>query len=43
MNALALDKIHWTEVEFAHLDLGDTRLNKRARILMQRLAAKPTA
>ncbi|WP_197386457.1 IS4 family transposase [Ralstonia pseudosolanacearum] len=35
--------MHWTEVEFAHLDLGDTRLNKRARLLMQRLAAKPTA
>ncbi|WP_259341535.1 IS4 family transposase, partial [Ralstonia solanacearum] len=33
----------WTEAEFPDLDLGDARLNKRARTLMERLAAKPTA
>jgi hypothetical protein len=43
VNALALDTTRWTEPEFAHLDLGDARLNKRARTLMERLAAKPTA
>jgi hypothetical protein len=42
VNALALDTTCWTETEFAHLDLGDARLNKRARTLMERLAAKPT-
>jgi len=43
VNALALEALCWTETEFADLDLGDARLNKRARILMERLAAKPTA
>jgi hypothetical protein len=43
VNALALDTTCWTEAEFAHLDLGDARLNKRARTLMERLAAKATA
>ena len=43
MNALTQDTPCWTETEFANLDLGDARLNKRARILMQRLAAKPKA
>lgn len=33
----------WTEQEFAALDLGDVRLDKRAKKLMERLAAKPTA
>lgn len=33
----------WTEEEFADLDLGDARLNKRARKLMERFAANPTA
>jgi len=33
----------WTETEFKQLDLGDARRNKRARILMERLAAEPTA
>jgi hypothetical protein len=42
VNAVALDATCWTETEFADLDLGDARLNKRARILMERLAAKPT-
>jgi hypothetical protein len=41
----ALTKVteRWTDREFAGLDLGDGRLNKRARILMERLAADPTA
>ncbi|WP_245983097.1 IS4/Tn5 family transposase DNA-binding protein [Trinickia fusca] len=43
MNALALDAPRWTETEFTDLDLGDARLNKRARTWMERLAAKPTA
>jgi hypothetical protein len=33
----------WTDQEFAGLDLGDGRLNKRAKILMERFAANPTA
>lgn len=33
----------WTEQEFAALDLGDARLDKRAKKLMERLSAKPTA
>ncbi|WP_088510946.1 transposase DNA-binding-containing protein [Burkholderia ubonensis] len=40
---LALEAPYWTETEFTDLDLGDARLNKRARTLMERLAAKPTA
>jgi hypothetical protein len=33
----------WTDEEFAALDLGDARLNNRARKLMDTFAAKPTA
>lgn len=33
----------WTEHEFAGLDLGDARLDKRAKKLIERLAAKPAA
>lgn len=33
----------WTPTEFEQLDLGDARLNKRARLLMERMAAEPTA
>ncbi|KWB68218.1 transposase [Burkholderia ubonensis] len=40
---MALEAPYWTETEFTDLDLGDARLNKRARTLMERLAAKPTA
>ena len=29
-------------MEFGQLDLGDTRLNKRARMLMERLASEST-
>ena len=40
---MSLETTYWTEAEFADLDLGDVRLNKRARTLMQRLSSKPTA
>jgi Transposase Tn5 dimerisation domain/Transposase DNA-binding len=43
VNELATASTPWTETEFEQLDLGDARLNKRARILMERLAADPTA
>jgi len=33
----------WTEQEFRQLDLGDARLNRRARVLMETMAATPTA
>lgn len=33
----------WTDEEFAELDLGDARLNKRARRLIEACATKPTA
>ena len=33
----------WTETEFETLDLGDTRLNKRAISLIEDCSAKPTA
>jgi hypothetical protein len=33
----------WATMEFAQVDLGDARLNNRARTLMERFAADPTA
>jgi hypothetical protein len=33
----------WTQTGFEQLNLGDARLNKRARLLMERMAAEPTA
>jgi hypothetical protein len=42
-DALAKVAKRWTDQDFAGLDLGDGRLNKRARILMERFAANPTA
>jgi hypothetical protein len=33
----------WTEHEFAGIDLGDARLDRRAKKLIERLAAKPAA
>ncbi|MGT2433604.1 IS4 family transposase [Cupriavidus basilensis] len=42
-DALATESTHWAETEFKQLDLGDARLDKRARILMERLAADPMA
>jgi hypothetical protein len=43
VNALTLDTTRWTETDFTNLDLGDACLSKRAWILMERLAVKPTA
>ncbi len=43
VDALAKIVQRWTDQEFAGLDLGDGRLNKRAKILMERFAANPTA
>jgi hypothetical protein len=40
---LATESTRWTEQEFAGLSLGDGRLDKRAKILMERFAANPTA
>jgi len=40
---LTIESTHWAATEFAQLDLGDARLDKRARILMERFAADPTA
>jgi hypothetical protein len=40
---LASRSTAWTEVEFGQLDLGDARLNRRARTLMESRAATPTA
>ena len=42
-DALTNETTHWAATEFAQLDLGDARLDKRARILMERFAADPTA
>jgi len=39
---VSLEAAYWTQTEFVDLDLGDVRLNKRARTLMQRLSSKPT-
>ena len=33
----------WVAEEFSGMALGDERLNKRAKVLMERLSAKPTA
>jgi hypothetical protein len=40
---LASRSTAWTEAEFGQLDLGDARLNRRARTLMENMAATPTA
>jgi len=32
----------WVEQEIAHIDIGDKRLNKRAKQLLERLIAQPT-
>ena len=37
------EKSSWAEAEFKDIDLGDQRLNKRAVLLAERLAEKPTA
>ncbi|AME28086.1 MULTISPECIES: IS4/Tn5 family transposase DNA-binding protein [Burkholderiaceae] len=43
MDALVTESTPWTQTEFEQLELDDVRLNKRARLLMQRLADDPTA
>jgi hypothetical protein len=43
VDALATESTPWTQTEFEQLELGDARLNKRARLLMERLAADPMA
>ena len=43
LNQLATAWTHWAATEFEQLNLGDARLNKRARILMERFAADPMA
>ncbi|MGF6116367.1 hypothetical protein ABIE30_000965 [Janthinobacterium lividum] len=40
---MATASTHWAATEFEQLDLGDARLNKRARIMMERFAADPMA
>jgi hypothetical protein len=37
------ESAHWVATEFADLDLGDARLDKRARTLVERFSDKPTA
>lgn len=43
VNALVLEAPWATETEYADLDRGDARLSKRARTLIERLAARRTA
>jgi hypothetical protein len=43
VDALVSKSTPWTETEFEQLKLGDARLNKRARLLMERMAADPMA
>ncbi|MBJ7313004.1 transposase DNA-binding-containing protein [Rugamonas sp. CCM 8940] len=37
------ESTHWTDVEFADMDLGDSRLDSRARKIMARFSDKPSA
>ena len=37
------ESTHWTNVEFADIDLGDSRLDSRARKIMARFSDKPSA
>jgi hypothetical protein len=37
------ESTHWTDVEFADIDLGDARLDSRARKIMARFSDKPSA
>ena len=41
--ALPKESTHWISEEFAGLDLGDERLNKRAKRVMERFSANPAA
>ncbi|WGG52071.1 IS4 family transposase [Rugamonas sp. DEMB1] len=40
---MATESKHWVAEEFSEMDLGDARLNKRARVMVEAFAAKPTA
>lgn len=42
-DALTIASADWAATEFAQIDLGDARLNRRARTLMERFAADPMA
>jgi hypothetical protein len=42
-DALTIESKHWVAEEFSGMDLGDARLNKRARVMVEAFAAKPTA
>lgn len=37
------ESTHWTNVEFADIDLGDTRLDSRAKKIVARFSDKPSA
>lgn len=43
MTTLARETKRWVEEELSGLELGDERLNQRAKRLMERLGSKPTA
>ena len=40
---MMIESTHWAAIEFARLDLGDVRLDKRAKTLIEQFFAKPTA
>lgn len=42
-NEIITESTHWAASEFADLDHGDARLEKRARTLMDRFSVNPTA
>jgi hypothetical protein len=42
-DALTSEANGWAAEEFGEINLGDNRLNKRARVMVESLAAKPTA
>jgi hypothetical protein len=41
VEAWIADSTPWTHIEFKQLELGDARLNKRARLLMETMATTP--
>ncbi|WP_087135466.1 IS4/Tn5 family transposase DNA-binding protein [Caballeronia arationis] len=43
VEAFVREPTPWTQTEFEQLELGDARLDKRARLLMERMAADPMA
>lgn len=40
---LTTESKRWIEEKFSEMNLGDARLNKRARVMVEAFAAKPTA